>query len=270
MLCAKVTKVQSKFLHYNMRFTHLIFLLNFLIFISCKKQSFHITSIEGKQIEINDSIAANTEIEALIEPFRMHVKKDLDSVIAYARDTYSKSDGEFNTAIGNFMADAIYRQANIVFNRRTGNNIDMVILNHGSIRSIISKGDIRIRNVFELMPFENKIVVVALKGQQIDSMVSYLCQSKKANPISKLKLTIDKDFNPIEATISGEKINTNKIYYVASNDYLYNNGDNMRFFRPNDSLYDLNYKVRDALIDYLKQADTINPVIDDRFTQIKN
>ncbi len=252
-----------------MRFTHLIFLLNFLVFFSCKKKNFHITTIKGKQIEINDSIQDKIEIEDFIAPFRVHIEKDLDSIIAYAMGTYSKSDGDFNTAIGNFMADAIYDQAAPVFNRRTGNNLDMVLLNHGGIRSIISKGDIRMRNVYELMPFENKIVVIALKGRQIDSMISFLCRSRKANPISKLKLTIDSEFNPIEASINGEKINTERIYYVATNDYLYNNGDNMRFFRPNDGYFDLNYKVRNALIDYLKQVDTINPVSDDRFTQIK-
>ena len=208
------------------------------------------------------------DIESFIEPFRTHLEKDLDSVIAYAKETYSKSDGTFNTAIGNFMADAIFKQANPIFNRRTGNNIDMVLLNHGSIRSIISKGDVTVRNMFELMPFENKILIVALKGQQIDSMVDYLCNSRRANPISNLKLTIDKDFKPVEALINGKPIIKNNTYFVASNNYLYSRGDNMRFFRPNDSVFDLNYKIRNALIDYLKKIDTLKPIIDDRFTQI--
>ena len=252
----------------DMRITHLIFLLNFLIFLSCKKQSFTLTTIEGKLIEINDSIPKKNDIESFIEPFRTHLEKDLDSVIAYAKDTYSKSDGTFNTAIGNFMADAIFKQANPIFNRRTGNNIDMVLLNHGGIRSIISKGDVTVRNMFELMPFENKIVIVSLKGQQMDSMVDYLCNSRRANPVSNLKLTIDNDFKPVEALINGKPIIKNNTYFVATNDYLYNRGDNMRFFRPNDSVFDLNYKIRNALIDYLKKIDTLKPIIDDRFTQI--
>lgn len=253
-----------------MRFTHLIFLLNFLMIVSCREQNYKLTKIEGKQIEINDSITPNPDIESFIEPYRNHIEKDLDSVIAYAMDTYTKSDGELNTAIGNFMVDVVYEQANPIFNNRTGKDIDMVLLNHGGIRSIIPKGNLRIRNVFELMPFENKIVVAALKGTQIDSMVDYLSKAKRAHPFSKLKLTLDKNFKPISATVNGKTIDVNKTYYVATSDYLYNNGDNMRFFRPNDSLYDLNYKIRNALIDYLKKVDTISPVIDDRFIQINN
>jgi len=56
---------------------------------------------------------------------------------------------------------------------------------------------------------------------------------------------------------------------VATNDYLFNGGNDMTFFKPNESLYNLNYKIRNVLIDYFKKVDTINPVIDDRFIQIK-
>ena len=41
---------------------------------------------------------------------------------------------------------------------------DIVLLNNGGIRSIISKGPISEKTAFELMPFENSIVVVKLKG----------------------------------------------------------------------------------------------------------
>ncbi|WP_308992123.1 5'-nucleotidase [Mariniflexile litorale] len=227
------------------------------------------TKIEGKQIQITDSLAIDPNVEAFIKPYRAHIEKDLDSVLAYAVSKYTKSDGEFNTAIGNFMADAIFDEANPIFKNRTGNNIDMVILNHGGIRSIINKGNITTRTAFELMPFENSIVVVAMKGTQIDNLVSYLSKAHKAHPISKLKMTIDKKFNVVEASINDEKIQLNKTYYVATNDYLYNGGDNMTFFKPNNGLYVLDYKIRNALIDHFKKVDTINPVRDERFIQLK-
>ena len=251
-----------------MRFTYLIILLYFFIFLGCKHQKIHLTKIEGSKTEITDSLEMNSEIDAFIAPFRNHIEKKLDSVLAYSADTYSISDGDFNTAIGNFMADAVYDEANPIFNKRTGKNIDMVILNHGGIRSIISKGDIKTKTAYELMPFENSIVIVALKGRQLDSLTSYLSRAKKAHPISKLQLTIDKDFNVVESSINGKSIEMNKTYFVATNDYLYNGGDNMLFFKPNDSLYVLNYKIRSALIDHFKKIDTLSASIDKRFIQI--
>jgi 2',3'-cyclic-nucleotide 2'-phosphodiesterase (5'-nucleotidase family) len=81
---------------------------------------------------------------------------------------------------------------------------------------------------------------------------------------------LDKDFNVKSATIKSEPIDMNKTYFVATSDYLYEGGDNMNFLKTNDSLYSLDYKVRNVLIDYFTKKDTLRPVIDDRFIQIKN
>ena len=44
----------------------------------------------------------------------------------------------------------------------------------------------------------------------------------------------------------------------------------MDFFKKSDTLYVLDYKIRNALIDYFTETDTINPVIDDRFIKKNN
>jgi 2',3'-cyclic-nucleotide 2'-phosphodiesterase (5'-nucleotidase family) len=198
-----------------------------------------------------------------------HVNKNLDSVLSYAVDTYSKSDGNLNTAIGNLMADVMFEQSNPVFKNRSGHDIDFVLLNQGGIRAIISKGDITTRTAFEVMPFENSIVVTKLKGAQVKELLDYVVEAKRAHPISKLKIVIDANDNLEEATISGKPVDYNKSYYVLTNDYLLNGGDRMDFFKKRDTVYVLDYKIRNALIDYFSKTDTIRPVIDDRFIQIK-
>ena len=248
------------------RYSFLIILFLGLI-ISCKEPQ----RIEGHRIEINEDIIADKAVEDYIKPYREHVNNNLDSVISYAPDTYSKSDGELNTAIGNLMADAVYSESNPIFNKRTGKNIDFVLLNHGGIRSIISEGNITMRTAYEVMPFENSVVVVELKGKQIKKMVSYLARAKRAHPVSKqIEIALDVNFDVKKALINYKPISEDKTYYLATNDYLYNGGDRMTFFHPNDSLYVLDYKIRNVLIDYFKKVDTINPIIDSRFIKLGN
>jgi 2',3'-cyclic-nucleotide 2'-phosphodiesterase (5'-nucleotidase family) len=146
----------------------------------------------------------------------------------------------------------------------------MVLLNHGGIRSIISKGNVTTKTAYEVMPFENSVVVVELKGKQVEELIDYLAKAKRAHPISGLKLVLDKDFNVKSVLIKGQPLDINKTYFVATNDYLYEGGDNMNFFKTNDSLYTLDYKIRNVIIDYFSRKDTLNPVIDDRFIQLKN
>lgn len=250
-----------------MNLKHLFLALITTLFFCCKQQSYRLSKIDGKNLEITDSLDTNEEIDSFIMPFRQHLQKKLDSVIAYSKATYTKTDGPLNTALGNFFADAVFEKANPVFKKRTGKDIDMVLLNHGGIRHVISKGDVTLRTAYELMPFENRTVVATLKGSQINEMITYLIEEKKAHPISKLNISVDTNFHLIEATINGKPIDTAKTYYVTTNDYLANGGDGMTFFKPSDSIHILNYKVRNILIDAFKDMDTLDLKADGRFIQ---
>ena len=249
-----------------MNFRYLLIGFSVAVLNSCEQKNY-LYKIEGKQITITDSLKTDAKIDAFIKPYREHVSKDMDSVLAYSADTYSKTDGELNTAIGNLMADAVYEEVNPIFKKRTGHDIDMVLLNHGGIRSIISKGNVTTRTAYEVMPFENSVVVVELMGSQVMKMIDYLARAKIANPISGFKLVLDKDYKVKSVSIKGQPLDTNSSYFVATHDYLY---ETMDFFKPNDSLYDLDYKVRNILIDYFKKKDTLDPVMDDRFIRLKN
>lgn len=246
-----------------------IFLLFGLTLITACKKDYHLGKIEGERLDINDSLKGVESIETFIKPYKENVNKNLDSVISYAVDTYTKRDGEFNTAIGNLFADATLEQANPVFKMRTGDNIDLVLLNHGGIRAIISKGNVSARTAYQIMPFENSLVVATLKGEQIKELVTYLQLAKRAHPIAGLNIVLNEDYSLNKATINDEPIDYNKSYNVLTNDYLFNGGDRMDFFQKRDSLYVLDYKVRNALLDYFKKKDTLNPVIDNRFIRLQ-
>lgn len=242
----------------------IILIISITFIWSCKEEMF-LERIEGKRIEINDSLVGVSKIELFIKPFRDHVNKNLDSVLAYSVDTYSKTDGELNTAIGNLMADAVLEESNPIFESRTGEKIDMVLLNHGGIRAILSKGNVTTRTAYEIMPFENSVVVTKLKGSHVIELVSYLQKAKRAHPIAGLTIKLNDNYELLEAKINGRDIDEGKTYNVATNDYLYGGGDSMDFFQKSDTLYVLDYKIRNVLIDYFTKKDTIKPVIDNRF-----
>ena len=242
-----------------------IFLI--LAFLSCKK-SHHLVRIDGERLEINDSLEHDKAIDSFVAPFRNHVNKNLDSVISYSADLYSKTDGELNTAIGNMMADLVLEQANPIYKARTAKSIDMVLLNHGGIRSILAKGPITTRTAYEIMPFENSIVVVEMRKPAIDSMLRYLLRANRAHPVSGIQLWLDGSGQIFKAEINGAAIDSTRTYSVATNDYLYYGGDRMNFFKQGDSMHVLNYKIRSAMIDYFQKYDTISPVRDDRFIRV--
>ncbi|MBC8300263.1 MAG: 5'-nucleotidase C-terminal domain-containing protein [Pelagibacterales bacterium] len=225
--------------------------------------------LSGNKIEINNTIEKDNKIVAFINPYKNNVDKQMDSVLAYSPVDYDKKNGVLNTAIGNMMADVILKLSNPVYRARTNKNIDFVLLNHGGIRSIISKGDITFRTAYKVMPFENSVVVCELKGRDLYELINYLTLNRKAHPISGINIVLDKNYNLLDVKINGKKIDENKIYSVATSDYLLNGGDKMTFFSKSKKNTTLDYKIRNVLIDYFKEVDTVNFKIDNRFI-IKN
>ncbi|WP_369012877.1 5'-nucleotidase C-terminal domain-containing protein [Flavobacterium anhuiense] len=239
------------------------FLKLFVIFLtlfsisSCSTKNYKLTKIEGKQLPVSEKAGETAEIENFIKPYRDHINKDLDNVLAYCPETLDKSTGKWQTGIGSLMADVCVQRGNIVFNAREKKNIDVCLLNHGGIRAILPKGNVTTRTAFEIMPFENSLVVMALKGDQLLDIASYIIKEKKPQPLSGMTFTITKDNKAKDIMVQGKPLDLNKTYYVATNDYLANGGDSMTFFAKSTQKFDLNYKLRDVLIDYFKEVDTV-------------
>ncbi len=72
------------------------------------------------------------------------------------------------------------------------------------------------------MPFENSLVVIALKGEQIFELVDYFIATQKPHPLSGITFTIGKDNLAKNILVQGKAVEKDAIYYVATNDYLSN------------------------------------------------
>ena len=249
----------------RLKIKHFVVFVTLIGLTSCNQDYKALKKIEGKQISIDSTHIQKASIEEFVSPYRRRINEVLDSTLAYAPKTITKIDGEFNTSAGNLMADIVLSEANAIFKSRTGKEIDFVLLNHGGIRSIISAGNVSARNAFEVMPFENNIVVAEIKGSDVQEMVSYLINSGRAHPIAGMQIVLDKNKRLRYAKIKGMPLDPERTYYVATSDYLVSGGDDMGFFKNNTSITDTDYLIRNAMIDYFKKVDTLAPKVDNRF-----
>ena len=251
-----------------MRVLYLSILSFCFALVACKTESNQ--QKYGYNIEINQQVLSDSSIVKYYQPFKKNLEESLmNTPISYSPETYKKNDGELNSTLSNMFADATYEMSNPVFNKMSGKNIDIVLLNNGGIRSIISKGNISEKTASELMPFENSIVVLELSGLSIIKMIDYLRKVKLQHPISGLQITLNNDYSVNEVKINGVSIENEKKYYVATTDYLLEGGDKMYFLAETTKTTDINYKMRDILIDYFKKYDTLKLKSDNRFMRIK-
>ena len=259
----------AKLKHFTvLKIKHFVIFLTIAFSISCKESPKVMTSIDGQQLIIDSSYASIDSIANFITPYHNHVNAVLDSTLAYAPFLISKTDGKYNTTAGNLMADIVLSQAGPIFKSRTGHTLNFVLLNHGGIRSVISKGKITAGTAYEVMPFENTVVVAELKGETILKMVDYLIKSKRAHPVAGIQIILNKNNTVHSIKIDGKPLDTSRNYYVATSDYLINGGDNMDFFSEAISKTETDYKIRNAMIDYFSKVDTVAPKVDLRYYQL--
>lgn len=159
--------------------------------------------------------------------------------------------------LGNFVADLCLKL--IIDSLKLADDyLNAVILNNGGLRTHLPKGEITVRKIFEIMPFENQLVIIELDGTNFRNAIEAIalkCKSteneKGCIPFSGIEITVCQSANNI--LVNNSPIDTNGTYRVLTSDYLANGGDNMHFFSVPISLLYTNVKLRDAIIYHIER-----------------
>lgn len=234
-----------------------------LPFLACTSKQYKASKITGKRISIDTTHSGDQTIEDFVTPHREELQKTMEKALSTAPIDFVKNDGTMQSTLGNLMADLCYEMANPVFKEKKGLDLDFVLMNHGGLRAPIPKGVVRTENAFLLMPFENEMVVTKLSGAKVKELFDYFVSRERAHPISKqVQLTIKGEDYSVK--INGKPFDENKTYYVLTNDYLQTGCSGMTFFANPEELIGLDYKVREAIIDYFTKEKTLQAAIDNR------
>ena len=218
-----------------------------------------VTEIHGKQVRVDASVGFKQEYEDLIAPYKQQINKDLDKILAYNPQLLDKTKGnQFQSNIGDLFAQVTLDKANKVFTEREKKLADIAILNNGGIRAVIPMGNVTARSAFEVMPFENGAVILEVKGQTILDFINFFIKEKKPHPFAGMSFTITADKKAKDIKIGTNALELEKTYYIVTNDYLASGGDRMEFFLKASRKIDLDYKLRDMLIDYFIDVDVVS------------
>lgn len=247
---------------------HFVVFITFCVLTSCQT-TIHNSQTTYQRITINQT-EFSTQIDSFITPYRNHINHDLDSILAFVPVTLEKTKGQWQTNIGNWMADVCLEKGNEIMSQKKMNKIDLCLFNHGGIRSIIPAGFVSTRNAFEVMPFENKLIVAELDAIAMQELVETFVAQKKPHPLSGGQIIFNAQNEFIDFKIDGKKIDPKTHYFVLTSDYLSSGGDYMLFFKKAINLYPLEIKIRDVLIENFKQKDTIESKFDDRILLLKD
>jgi 2',3'-cyclic-nucleotide 2'-phosphodiesterase (5'-nucleotidase family) len=251
----------------NKRFS--FFILISILFISgaCKthyliqrdKTDGKVTILDSINVPRLDSLTLE-----IIKPYKAQLDSQMSQILAYSEMAMYKDQPE--GLLNNFISDLIYIKGNEYLKKSYNLTAPICMLNHGGLRSGLPKGAITMRNIYELMPFENELVALEIQGSNVTKLLTYLAQ-KGGMPETGIKMGIKNNL-ATNVSIQGLPFEESKNYLVITSDYLAMGGDDMSFFLKPINYYPLGIKVRDAIIDYLKEqtlkGNTVTTQLDKR------
>ncbi|MEC5393806.1 5'-nucleotidase [Bergeyella sp. RCAD1439] len=202
-----------------------------------------------KNIAIASENASDKTVEQTIIPYKKALENQMNAKISHTEVELTKQGD--NSNLGNLLADYTLQGARQWAAKNGLPITDASVINIGGIRTSIGQGDILLKHVYEVMPFENEVVIMKMSGKDLEGLFQYYLETQKNNPVSGFLIETENK-KITQALINGAPINPNQTYYIATSDYLAFGGDNMRFFSRGEMI-NTGIKLRDLFIEKFKE-----------------
>jgi 2',3'-cyclic-nucleotide 2'-phosphodiesterase (5'-nucleotidase family) len=198
-----------------------------------------------KNYRIEQNAKQDAAMQQLLKPYGDSIANTMNLVIGFSTRGLTKKQPE--SELGNFMADCMREMASIRFNRK----VDAAFVNYGGIRSYIPKGNITVGKIYELMPFDNILIIQELRGDVFRKFLERVAE-RGGWPCSGIKMQI-KNKKPVNVFVGDKPLDDNAIYVVANSDYVANGGDDCDMLKAEPQI-NVGYILRDAIIEFVKKV----------------
>lgn len=235
--------------------------------LSCRS-AYNLVSGEYFNLKVSpETVVPDSQIVSVYRPFKEELDSEMNHVIGFSTTEMVK--GKPESKLTNYLADLLLEESRLISGEAGGNMVtDVSFMNYGGIRTGLPQGEISVRKVFELMPFENELVFLKLNGSDLKAFFD-LIASQGGDSMSGARFVI-KDGKAENITIGGRPLDLSVAYWLATSDYVADGGDSFAMFKNSLERFRTGEKIRDIMIRHMKRTyasgNMIDPVTDGRIS----
>ena len=225
------------------------FLIAIFFAVSCST-SYKTENVQYSNYRIQQYDKGSKSLASIVKPYSDSVNKLMNIVIGY-NDARLEKKREGNT-LGFFIADAYLEMAK----QKLNSKVDAAFMNSGGIRlPEIPAGAITQGKIFELMPFDNLMVLLKMKGSLLKQYLDTLAANEGVVESGITMQIVNKTAQQI--LVSGKPLDLDGDYTIVHSDYVAMNTTMLKNIHRNTN----GYLLRDALLDYVKLINSQNKKI---------
>ncbi|MCU0765830.1 MAG: bifunctional metallophosphatase/5'-nucleotidase [Gammaproteobacteria bacterium] len=205
------------------------------------------------------------------------------AIAAQVRALAQRLEAEVGVIVGRLTADLdgsreVIRRGESAFGNLLGDlareltGSDVALFNGGGIRSSIPAGDVRLKHVYEAIPFANELVTGTLTGAQLRAALEHSAGLDPLdNPggflqVSGLRYAI-RDGRLDEVTVGGQPLRPDARYRVVMPDFLAAGGDGYATLAAMEDKVATGRIISDMLVEAFRARGTIVPATDGRIVR---
>ena len=214
-------------------------------------------------IAASSSVKSDPEVAAIVEAHRAEAAKYTSRVVGTLKADLDNPRDE--SGIGNMISDAF-----VEYGRAQGWKTDVAFYNAAGVRAPLKAGPVTYGQLYQVLPFENTIVSVDLTGEQLRGVLEDASGAAGRLQIGggrwSYRFTNPAGSRVLEATIAGQPLDPQRVYHVATIDYLLLGGDGHTGFGKGSNKIYGDIEV-DAVAGYLTAHSPLDPKVEGRITQ---
>ena len=216
--------------------------------VSCTQKPAQVSSIETEIIVVDSTFDAlqDSAYLASLQPLRDSMDKMLNEVIGHVPEAMSAYQPE--SPLLNWAADALLFPVRM----QHPDKADFSVVNVGGLRCSWPAGDLTVRSIFELMPFENQVVILTMSGDNVLLLADQMA-AQGGQGVSGMTYVIDQaNKKALDVCVQGKPVQADKDYFVVTSDYLSGGADGMDALANFKERDYIGNKIRSQYISYVK------------------
>ena len=225
------------------------------------RPSMEVLKLEAKLLPLEEDIPVEASFAARSDELEGRAEAEMGEVVGTLANALGRTGGRIRSSTsGNLITD--------LFRQRAG--VPIGFHNKGGTRTNLPAGEITRRNLFELLPFDNTLVVIELTGAELIESVRRGVEDGSHSGIEVSGIVVrttavDVPVGKLVAIeLDGKPIDPAATYRVATNSFLAHGGDE---YFPEDAkiVVDTGFMLRDLLEDALREHGTLHAPEENRF-----
>lgn len=235
-----------------------------------------IKTYKYRQIPVDKNVKEDQEIKQQVEKLQKQIEYLTNNIVGTLQNPLDARKETVRTGLTN--AGCLVTAAI----KAKFPDVDIVMQNSGGIRAhrYLNKGTITLADINELCPFDNRIILLELTGKDLKSVlegsarelpegsgafmqtlgIDYTIDlSKRAQRMTDDKTKIIKEGKRVSGVkINGVPLDENKIYKIATNDFILRGGDGYVQFKKAKNIVHTDLFLPHLVIEYIKKNSPVS------------